>query len=602
MSLPATVSVLPRPAKPAGPRSTFDVERIRADFPILKQTVHGKPLIYFDNAATTQKPQVVLDAIANYYKTENANVHRGAHHLSELATDAYEAARVTAQKFLGAHCLREIIFTRGATEAINLVASSYGRAHVQAGDEIIVTWMEHHSNIVPWQHLCHERGAHLRVVPITDSGELRLDEFEKMLSPRTKLVAVVHVSNALGTVNPVRRVIELAHQSGVPVLIDGAQAVPHIRVDVQDLDCDFYVFSGHKIYGPTGIGVLYGKARHLELMPPYQGGGDMIRTVSFDKTTYNELPHKFEAGTPNIAGAIGLGAALDYVDKVGLEAIAAHEQQIVRFAGECLADIPGVRMIGTAPDKAAALSFVVDDPPLSALDVGTRLDLDGIAVRTGHHCCMPLMERFGIAGTARASFAMYNTRAEVETFAQALKTIVAEASARRRHEVPKPPAEQTVYPAAVAATPQAAADEIVELFDLLGDWQERYNQIIDMGMHLLPMPPALKTEANRVHGCQSTVFIDLRVQPGPRDVVEFLADSDADIVSGLVAILQKVYSGQKAAAIVHFDVEAFMRRLGLDKNLSMGRRNGLGEMVRRIRKFAAGIEQSGAENQTEPRP
>ncbi|HWY87980.1 MAG TPA: cysteine desulfurase, partial [Gemmataceae bacterium] len=371
MSLPATVPVLPRRVPPSTSRPAFDVARIRADFPILKQTVHGKPLIYFDNGATTQKPEVVLEAINDYYKAENANVHRGAHRLSELATEAYEAARIKVQKFLGAHCLREIIFTRGTTEAINLVAHSYGRSHIQPGDEIIVTWMEHHSNIVPWQMLCQERGAHLRVVPVTDTGELRLDEFEKLLSPRTRMVALVHVSNALGTVNPIRKVIELAHRRGVPVLLDGAQAVPHVRVDVTDLDCDFYAFSGHKIYGPTGIGVLYGKARHLELMPPYQGGGDMIRSVSFEKTTYNELPYKFEAGTPNIGGAVGLGAALDYVDKIGLDAIAAHEQQLVRFATQCLGDIPGVRIIGTAADRAAAISFVVEDPVIAPLDVGT---------------------------------------------------------------------------------------------------------------------------------------------------------------------------------------------------------------------------------------
>ena len=585
MSLPAIASVLPRRAAPSSPRSAFDVNRIRADFPILKQTIHGKPLIYFDNGATSQKPRAVLDALNNYYETLNANVHRGAHRLSELATEAYEAARIKVQKFLGAHCLREIIFTRGTTEAINLVAHSYGRGHIQPDDEIIVTWMEHHSNIVPWQMLCQERGAHLRVVPVTDSGELRLDEFEKLLSPRTKMVALVHVSNALGTVNPVRKVIELAHRRGVPVLLDGAQAVPHVRVDVTDLDCDFYAFSGHKIYGPTGIGALYGKARHLELMPPYQGGGDMIRSVSFEKTTYNELPYKFEAGTPNIAGAIGLAAAIDYVDKIGLEACAAHEQQLLRFATQCLGDIPGVRIVGTAADKAAVLSFVVEDPPLSALDVGTRLDLEGIAVRTGHHCCMPLMDRFGIPGTARASFAMYNTLEEVEVFAQALKSIVAEASSRSK-AIPTLPRQEPTYPPASAASPEEAAAELIELFDFLDDWGDRYRQIIEMGEKLLPMPVAMKTEENRVRGCQSTVYISARRKPGTANSLEFLADSDADIVRGLVALLQKVFSSQPADQVLAFDVQAFMHRLGLDSNLSMGRRNGLAEMVQRIRKFA----------------
>jgi cysteine desulfurase/selenocysteine lyase len=564
------------------------VGRVRAEFPILTRTIHGKPLVYFDNAATTQKPRAVLDTLARYYETQNANVHRGVHQLSELATEAYEAARVKVQKFLGANCLREIIFTRGTTEAINLVASSYGRGHLQAGDEIIVSAMEHHSNIVPWQLVCQERGAKLRVVPITDAGELRLDELEKLFSSRTKLVAVVHVSNTLGTINPVRTIIEMAHRRGVPVLVDGAQAVPHLRVDVQSLDCDFYTFSGHKLYGPTGIGVLYGKARHLELMPPYQGGGAMIRGVSFEKTTYNELPYKFEAGTPDIAGAIGLGAAVDYVQRLGLENIAAHEHSLLRFATECLADIPGVRIIGTAADKAAALSFVVDEPPMSGLDVATRLDLEGIAVRTGHHCCMPLMERYGIPGTVRASFAVYNAIEEVEFFARALKCIVSEASARSK-PMPLPTPRDAEYPPASATSPDAAAADLVELFDFLDDWNERYNQIIEFGEKLLPMPAQLKTEANRVHGCQSTVFIDARQKPGAKDIVEFLADSDADIVRGLVAILQKVYSGQPADKIVAFDVQDFMKRLGLDQNLSMGRRNGLGEMVQRVRKFAADV-------------
>jgi cysteine desulfurase/selenocysteine lyase len=587
MSLP-TATVAPRRAPAPNPRVPFDVARVRADFPILKQTVHGKPLVYFDNGATTQKPRMVLDAVRAYYEAQNANVHRGAHRLSELATDAYEAARIKVQKFLGAHCLREIVFARNTTEAINLVANSYGRSHVQAGDEIVITWMEHHSNIVPWQMLCQEKGAHLRVVPVSDSGELRLDELEKMLSPRTKMVALAHVSNALGTINPVRKVIELAHQHGIPVLVDGAQAVPHLRIDVQDLDCDFYAFSGHKLYGPTGIGALYGKARYLELMPPYQGGGDMIRTVSFEKTTYNELPHKFEAGTPNIAGAVGLAAAIDYVEKVGLEAIAAHEQQLVRFAGQCLADIPGVRVIGTARDKAAAISFVVDDPPVSSLDVGTRLDLEGIAVRTGHHCCMPLMDRFGVPGTVRVSFAMYNTLEEVDAFARALKSVVAEASSRGKPEVVTPNLEP-LYPPASAPSPERAAEELIELFEFLEDWPDRYRQIIEMGEKLLPMPAAMKTEDNRVHGCQSTVYISARKKPGSKNILEFLADSDADIVRGLVALLQKVYSGQPADQVLAFDVHAFMQRLGLDRNLSMGRRNGLGEMVQRIRKFAAEV-------------
>ncbi len=583
------------PKQAAVIRPGFDVLRVRDDFPILRQQVHGKPLLYLDNAATSQKPHTVIDAVSNYYETYNANVHRGVHRLSELATEAYEAARVRIQRFIGAHCLREVIFTRGATEAINLVAHSYARNRLQAGDEVLVTWMEHHSNIVPWQLVCQEKGARLQVVPITDEGEIRLEDIERLLSPRTKLVALTHVSNALGTINPVKDVIGMAHARGIPVLVDGAQAVPHLRVDVQELDCDFYVFSGHKVYGPTGIGVLYGKPKHLELMPPYQGGGDMISSVRFEKTTYNELPYKFEAGTPHIAGAIGLAAALDYLDKTGLDAVAEHERRLVRYATQLLSEIRGVRLIGTAAHKAAVVSFVVDDPPLSSLDVGMRLDLEGIAARTGHHCCMPLMERFGVPGTTRASFAMYNTEEEVETLARTLGNIVAERRARTQVAVSTPlPLEgkkPIAFPGPAAPSPQAAGDELVELFDYLEDWNDKYRQIIEFGEKLLPLPDEYRTEPNRVHGCQSTVFFHMRKKTGSRNTLEFLADSDADIVRGLIALLQRVYSGQPADQAAAFDVDGFFRRLGLDQNLSMGRRNGLGAMVKRIRSFAAEMVQ-----------
>jgi cysteine desulfurase / selenocysteine lyase len=564
-------------------RLGLDVQRLRADFPILEQLVHGKPLIYFDNAASTQKPRAVLDALRDYYEHDHANVHRAAHLLSERATKAYEEARLKVQKFLGAGCLREIVFTRGTTEAINLVAQTFGRMHVHAGDEVVVTALEHHSNIVPWQMLCQEKKANLRVVPVTDAGELRLDELEKMLGPQTKLVALAHVSNALGTINPVKEIIALAHRRGIPVLLDGAQAVSHLRVDVRDLDCDFYAFSGHKIFGPTGIGALYGKARHLELMPPYQTGGDMISHVSFEKTTWNELPYKFEAGTPNIAGAVGLGAALDYVEAIGLDAIAAHEKRLLEHATDRLRALPGVRLIGTAAHKAAVLSFVVDEPPLSALDIGTQLDLEGIAIRTGHHCCQPLMERYAIPGTARASFALYNTLEEVDVFARTLERIIA---ATRPRAVVGPSSADVSYAPASAASPQEAADELAEVFDFLDDWSDRYGHLIELGEKLPPLPAQLKTEANRVRGCQSTVYIDLRIRPGTADVVEFLADSDADIVRGLVAVLEQLYSGQRAAAIAAFDIEDFFRRIGLDRHLSMGRRNGLAEMAQRIRTFA----------------
>jgi cysteine desulfurase/selenocysteine lyase len=399
----------------------LDVAALRDDFPILRQRVHGKPLVYLDNAATTQKPRTVLDRLQRYYAEENANVHRGVHLLSGRATDAYERARETVRRFLNARSHEEIVFVRGTTEAVNLVASSYGRSRVGPGDEIVITAMEHHSNIVPWQMLCEEKGAHLRIVPMSDAGELDLDACDRLLSDRTRMVAVVHVSNALGTINPVADIVRLAHRRGIPVLLDGAQAVAHLRVDVQALDCDFYTFSGHKVFGPTGIGVLYGKADLLNGMPPYQGGGDMIRSVTFARTLYNALPYKFEAGTPHIAGAIGLAEAIAYVEAVGLDRIAAHEHAILEYGTAALSQIRGLRMTGTARDKAGILAFVVDG--VHPHDIGTILDREGVAIRTGHHCCQPLMERLGVAATARASLALYNTREEIDALALALDKV-----------------------------------------------------------------------------------------------------------------------------------------------------------------------------------
>ncbi|HEY6765574.1 MAG TPA: cysteine desulfurase [Candidatus Sulfotelmatobacter sp.] len=401
--------------------SGLDIERIRQDFPILARKVYGRRLVYLDNAATSQKPRAVIDAIRNYYENDNSNIHRGVHFLSGVATEAHDKARITVQKFLNAAELREIVFVRGTTEAINLVAQTYGRAHVDAGDEVVISAMEHHSNIVPWQMLCNEKGARLRVIPMNDRGELLLDEYEKLLGPKTKLIALPHVSNALGTINPLSVMIEMAHRHNIPVLIDGAQAVPHIHVDVQALDCDFYAFSGHKVYGPTGIGVLYGKAALLESMPPYQGGGDMISSVTFEKTTYNKLPYKFEAGTPDVAGAIGLGAALEYLNNLGIDAVAAHEHELLTYATETLSAIPGVRVIGTAQSKAGALSFVLGD--IHPHDIGTILDQEGIAIRTGHHCAQPVMERFCIPATARASFAVYNTKEEIDVLAAGIQKV-----------------------------------------------------------------------------------------------------------------------------------------------------------------------------------
>ncbi len=399
----------------------FDVEKIRSDFPILAERVHGRPLIYLDSAATSQKPNAVIQAITHYYRYENANIHRGVHLLSQRATDAYEAARAAAGSFIHARNAGEIVFVRGTTEAINLVAQTYGRQHVAAGDEVLITAMEHHSNIVPWQMLCDEKGAKLRVAPINERGELLLDEFEKLLGPRTRMVAVAHVSNALGTINPVREIVRMAHAQGIPVLVDGAQAVPHMQVDVLDLDCDFYAFSAHKMYGPTGIGVLYGKAELLDAMPPYQGGGDMISSVTFEKTIYNKVPHKFEAGTPDIAGVAGLGAAISYMGSLGIDTIGAHEHDLLVYGTQMLEAIPGVRMVGTAKHKAGVLSFVLEG--IHPHDIGTILDQEGIAVRTGHHCAQPVMDFFCIPATVRASLGLYNTKQEIDALVAGIERV-----------------------------------------------------------------------------------------------------------------------------------------------------------------------------------
>ncbi len=399
----------------------FDPARVRADFPILDQKVHGKPLVFLDSAASAQKPRQVIDAMSRFYATDYANIHRGVYELSERATAAFEAAREKARSFLNAAEAREIVFVRGTTEAINLVAQTYGRRNVGPGDEVLITHMEHHSNIVPWQILCEEKQAVLKVVPIDDRGALMMDEFVKRLSPRTRIVAVTHVSNALGTVNPVGEIVRLAHARGVPVLVDGAQAVPHRRVDVRDLDCDFYAFSGHKVFGPSGIGVLYGKAALLEAMPVYQGGGEMILSVSFEKITYKEIPHKFEAGTPDITGAVGLGAALDYVSALDLDEVAAYEAELLANVTEHISRIPGVRLIGTAEKKASVVSFVIEG--VHPHDVGTILDQEGIAVRTGHHCAQPVMDRFGVPATVRASLALYNTKADVDALVKGVERV-----------------------------------------------------------------------------------------------------------------------------------------------------------------------------------
>ena len=399
----------------------IDVERIRRDFPILGREVYGKPLVYLDNAATTQKPQCVIDAISEAYCNENANVHRGIHFLSQQATDMMEAAREKVRQFIGAGSTEEIIFTRGTTESINLLASSFAQAFLKEGDEIVISGMEHHSNIVPWQIQAQRYGFKIKVIPVTDFGELDMDAFKALLTAKTKLISITHVSNVLGTVNPISEIINLAHSHGIPVAIDGAQAVPHIKVNVKDLGADFYALSGHKIYGPTGIGVLYGRKELLEKMPPYQGGGEMIKKVTFEGTTYNELPYKFEAGTPDYVGSIALGTALDYVQEIGMERIAAYESELCLYALCRLGEIPGMRIIGNSPERSAVISFLVGN--IHPSDMGTLLDRLGIAVRTGHHCAEPLMDRFGIPGTVRASFSLYNTKAEIDALAAGIERV-----------------------------------------------------------------------------------------------------------------------------------------------------------------------------------
>jgi cysteine desulfurase / selenocysteine lyase len=420
MTALANVSVNAHPSSTPEPQE-YNVERIRADFPILHQKVHGHPLVYLDNAATSQKPRQVIDAITRYYERDNANIHRGVHYLSEKATEDYENARKAVQEFINAGDSREIIFVRSTTEAINLVAQTYARQNLKPGDEVLITAMEHHSDIVPWQMICQEKQGKLQVAPINEDGELILEEFERLLTPRTKLVAVAHLSNALGTINPIKRIVEIAHAKNVPVLVDGAQAAPRLPVDVRNLDCDFYAFSGHKIYGPTGIGVLYGKLPILESMPPYQGGGDMISSVAFERTVYNKVPHKFEAGTPDISGPIGLRAALEYINRLGIENIEKHEHELLQYATEQVSVIPGVKLIGTAKEKAGVLSFVMEG--VHPHDIGTILDQQGIAIRTGHHCAQPVMHRFGVPATARASFGLYNTKEEIDALVSGIKKV-----------------------------------------------------------------------------------------------------------------------------------------------------------------------------------
>jgi len=575
---------------------TFDPLSIRADFPILATSVRGKPLVYLDNGATTQKPRQVIDAISRYYETQNANIHRGVYQLSQDATEAYESARRKVAAFLNAGDEKQVIFTRGTTEGINLVGACWGRKFLQPGDEVIVSAMEHHSNIVPWQMACELTGAVLRVIPINDAGELRMDEYAKLLGPRTKFVSVTHLSNSLGTINDVKTIASMAHQAGARILVDGAQWVAHHATDVQDLGVDFYAFSGHKLFGPTGIGALYGRRELLEAMPPYQGGGDMIESVTFEKTTYAQLPNKFEAGTPDIAGAVGLGAAIDYLSAIGFDAFAAHEEELLRYATERLQQVRGLRIVGTAAKKGTVLSFVLEDPAVSSLDIGMKLDAEGIAVRTGHHCCQPVMARFGIPSTARASLAMYNTRQDIDALAAGLEKIVAAARGSARDAAPPQgarsngsPQPEVTYPKAAGISPQAVADELAEVFEILGERDAKNEYVLDMAQKLPHTFELLKKVTTRVPGCMSEVYLVGRRSPGSPEVLEFIADANADIVRGLIALLQRLYSGQRAADVLAFDIEAFFRRIGLDQFITSQRRNGLGGMIQKIRETAGRI-------------
>lgn len=608
---------------------SIDHVAIRAQFPLLAQLAGDSTLVFLDSAASTQQPLAVIDSVAAYQRDQHANIHRAVYRLSQEATRRYEEARAKVASFINAADPVECLFTRGTTESINLVAAAWGRANLKPDDEIVLSTLEHHSNIVPWQLVAQATGARIRVIPINDAGELDLDAYRALLGPRTRMVAVNHVSNALGTINPVREIIAAAHAAGALALIDGAQWVAHGVTDVQALDADFYAFSGHKLYGPTGIGALYGKRALLESMPPYQGGGDMIEKVSFTETTFAGLPNRFEAGTPNIAGALGLGAAIDWVLDIGLEPIGKYEQRLLTEATERMQQIQGLEIKGTAAAKSGVISFRLLDPPISTLDLGTELDLRGICIRTGHHCCQPLMQRLGVSSTARASFALYNNQGDIERLVEALHQIVERArSSAAAAAAAKPAAMEPVgqapgleqdsrsgvpastqaaedsedsvaqqaagavkvdepsYPTAVADSPEAVADALAEDFELLPDWPTRHQYLIELGDRLPPMPAAMKTDATRVEGCQSTVYMAARVKPDTKNVIEFLADSDANIVRGLIALLEQLCSGQRAESILGFDLDAFFTRIGLDAHLSLSRRNGLAAMVQRLRSLA----------------
>lgn len=588
-------------------------ESIRGDFPILQTTMSGRALVYLDNGATTQKPQTVIDALVNYYSRDNANIHRGVYELSQRATDHYEAARGKVAKLLGVADPAECIFVRGTTEGVNLVASSWGSQNLSPGDEVIVTGLEHHSNIVPWQLACDRAQAKLVVWLPNEAGELELPELQKLLNSRTKMVAIQHVSNALGTVHDVPSITAAAHAVGARVLVDGAQWVGHYATSLPEVDCDFYTFSGHKLFAPTGIGVLWGKRELLEAMPPYQGGGDMIETVAFEKSTYAPLPNRFEAGTPNIAGAIGLGAAIDYILHLGFDRIAAYEDELLQYATEQLSLLPEVRILGTAARKASVVSFVIESPSIAPLDIATHLSGQGIAIRTGHHCCMPLMGQLQVSGTSRVSLAMYNTPAEIDVLVTSLGELIADrtqkANARSRDSADSGSATASnardsgddselpiTFAPASAGSPQDAAENLAEEFLTFDDRESKTELLLELGQELPSDFEILKKISTAVPGCMSEVYLVGRPIPDQPERFEFAADSNAEIVRGLIAILSTLFSGQSAQSVLDFDIEPFFRRIGLEQFVSTQRRSGLDGMIRRIRTLATAITDRAESN------
>lgn len=563
--------------------TAFDVKAIRKRFPILQQTVNNQPLAYFDNAATTQKPLSVIQAVSDYYQQYNANVHRASHHLSSEATTRFEAARKAAQQFINAGTPEEIIWTRGATEAINLVAYSYGHHFIKAGDEILITVLEHHANIVPWQQLAQATGATLKAVVVNELGELDRQDFSQKLTHRTKLVCLGHASNAIGTVNPIQSLIKEAHSLGAVVLIDAAQSAAHFKLDVQSLDCDFLVFSGHKLYGPTGIGVLYAKRALLEIMPPWQMGGEMIERVTLEQTTFNRLPFKFEAGTPNIAGAIGLASAIQFLNQLDIKQAQAHELALAGYAESLISHLPGIRFFSQATHKIGILSFLIEGH--HPQDIGLLLDQQGIALRVGHHCAMPLMQHLGISGTIRASFAVYNSTQEVEQFASALMTICQSITM-----VPVSPNQACLnHTQNTKLTNIAESDyqnHVIKKLLSFDSWDQRYRYLIQLGKQLPSWPEQEKTTEKIVPGCESQVWLQVEYQTGI-NIVNITADSDARVMKGLLALVISVFDNQPPDYITNFDIASHFSQIGLDKHLSPSRSNGLTAIINKIRQQAA---------------